>query len=84
MEKLTRVVEFAGIASGDGECFCFDRLTVEDRAEVYRKMRDMVGEWPEWFDPGAGLMYPSELLPDGSNGRRGIFRITIEFTPVPQ
>lgn len=74
----TKVSEFVGRASGDCECFCFDRRTREQseydgtlttRTQITRDRLNRI--------------YPHDLLPDWNEKRMGTWRITVEFTPVP-
>jgi len=66
---VKKVTQFNGQASGDCECFCFDRR---------RKGGPFEGSWRE---KDAARIYPGELLPAGADGVYGTWRITVEFTP---
>jgi hypothetical protein len=74
---IKRVTEFRGQASGDSECFCFDRRTPEEQEA------DLQKPLPEQVEAERNArIYPSALLPDGSDRRRmGKWRVTVEFTP---
>jgi hypothetical protein len=80
VSKLTKVTEFVGSASGNGERFYFDELTDVERDAMWEKARAF-DEWPEGFDPDIGRIYPSDLLPDNERGQRGRWRVTVEFEP---
>lgn len=77
---LVKVTEFVGEASGDCECFCFDRRTDEqqtaDRSADYAERAEREHE---------ARLYPNELLPEGCRvdhrGIRGRWRVTVEFWP---
>jgi hypothetical protein len=92
-----KVTEFIGRASGDTECFCFDRRTIaeqerdeslvrEDGTRDYEAIaeREVAEE-----RAGRGRVYPGALLPDGTSASAdnawtapfGRWRITIEFEP---
>lgn len=79
--KLTKVTEFVGRACGDGECFCFDKLTEAERDSLDETIAALE-EWPDGFDPNKERVYPSDFLPDVDRDRRGRWRITVEFEPV--
>lgn len=69
-----QVSEFTGHASGDMECFCFDRRTYDemlsDRDEEMRKQIDR---------DKANRIYPNALLPAGVDRKQGRWRVTVEF-----
>jgi hypothetical protein len=67
---MKKVTEFKGQASGDCECFCFDRRegNINPHEGSYQ-------------DRDAARIYPGELLPTGADGVFGTWRITVEFTP---
>lgn len=77
-----RVTELIGRASGDHECFRFDSRT-RSQELADRKLRDIHEKCRR---DGDAQTYPNELLPaeayeDSMLGRRGKFRITVEFLP---
>lgn len=88
------VTEFVGRASGDCECFCFDRRTVaeDERDSSLGKdgdfwSRENLEERMRRDDEAR--IYPDALLPEeakvgpcGVSARRGRYRITIEFEPA--
>lgn len=78
--KLVKVTEIVGETSGDGECFCFDELTEEQR-ERHTEKAFAMEEWPDGFDFDQGRTYPRALLPEQAIGQRGRWRITVEFEP---
>jgi hypothetical protein len=75
-------------ASGDCECFCFDRCSgPEEHDAPYRaywaRVRDgNVGEneEPPVVDESCRV-YPRVLLPEGSDDRKGRWTITVTFEP---
>lgn len=83
---IKKVTEFDAAASGDCECFCFDRRTNEQRQadeglwEVDGGRRALVQLQHE------ARIYPDHLLPeearDGHEGVYGHYRITVEFWPA--
>lgn len=71
-EPMVKVTELEGFyASGDFECFCFDR--------VESPWDDKRG----WEIQGEQRVYPDYLIPDGSRGKFGSWRITVEFAERP-
>ena len=71
--SLKKVTELDGYyATGDWEAFVFDRHPgpIEHRADPSTK-----DTWDEC------RVYPNELLPEGTEGRKGRWTITIEFEP---
>lgn len=78
---LKKVTEFVGAASGDCECFCFDKRTVEQKqADQSLNLRERCEKDDE------ARIYPNDLLPEEiaySNEEKtfGRWRITIEFWP---
>lgn len=76
-EPIRKVTEFIGQASGDCECFCFDRRTPQ-QLEEDTKVDD-------WQRDDENRIYPGALLPGESHneyrGVHGAYRITIEFWP---
>ena len=67
---MKKVTQFNGQASGDCECFCFDRRS--------GTINPHKGSWEE---KEAARIYPHDLLPAGVYGVYGTWRITVEFTP---
>jgi hypothetical protein len=83
---MVKVTEFHGIPSGDGECFCFCRCGSDaEHAEHDAKAREMcvLDEMSEDYDPYPCRLYPNDLLPVGADGKRGRWRITVEFDEAP-
>lgn len=77
-----KITEFVGEASGDCECFCFDKRTREEIERVNRRCPDGFENMDELIrSQSDGRIYPDALLPDGTRGVRGVWRITVEFTP---
>jgi hypothetical protein len=81
----TRVVEFEGINSGDGEAFCWD---VD--AETYKSIRgiesynieiedrESMEPWESSPEPAPWRIYPSDLLPSNVKFQKKKLRIKIE------
>lgn len=72
---VRKVTEFVGQASGDCECFCFDRRTSE---EIAQHRFSHTEEGRESND--ANRIYPHDLLPEVGPAR-GRWKIIVEFTP---
>jgi hypothetical protein len=73
-------------ATGDNECFCFDKCNGpyahwQNLKENPRHERWVNGDEPE-FDPDHCRVYPNDLLPEGVKGRHGTWSITVTFTPT--
>ena len=90
MKTFTRMTEFYGQASGDCECFCFDRRTDSQAAADREAMHQAGYEGAEYEAASqreeAGRIYPDELLPEVEAGEYkpkgfGTWKITVEFTP---
>lgn len=79
MEPLIKTTTFTGHASGDGECFCFDKRTPEQRA----KDRQLPGHELAAIEiEQAPQIYPDDLLPEGVGERMGRWTITITFEAI--
>lgn len=65
-----RVTVLEGVyATGDFECFCFD------------KVDDPSGDERHHHEQNAQRVYPNSLLPAGTYSVLGDWRITVEFVP---
>ena len=81
----------AHYASGDYECFCFDRhYGPEEHEDAILPQRVAFAKWcdenPDSEEVGPDIdescrVYPNELIPDNSRGKRGRWTITITFEP---
>ena len=69
MGELLKRVEFVGVPSGDGECFCWDVTP-----DVFRAV---TGREPDRYDTG---IYPNQIIHAG--GRGEAFRFVVETHPV--
>lgn len=66
-------------ASGDYECFCFDRLDGPD--EYHERWPDFEQVAERCAAHDANRVYPNGLLPKGA--RYGRWTITVEYEPLP-
>lgn len=72
-------------ASGDCECFCFDKRTFEQAMQETSEACDRLATCGDrecaWADPDEGnRVYPDALLPDHGR-RRGRWTIVVTFEP---
>lgn len=75
MSKIVKSTTLEGFyATGDHECFCFDR---HNGPFECRNVRLASGQ----EDPDACRVYPNDLLPEDIRGKRGRWTITVEFEP---
>jgi len=74
--KKTTVLE-GYYATGDNECFCFDK---HKNPEVHREA-EKNAEDPKTWD--ACRVYPDNLIPEGADEKKGKWTITIEFEAEP-
>lgn len=72
-------------ASGDYECFCFDKWDGPEaysQAFPYSPDRDLEQTDKEIAAQDANRVYPDDLVPDGAH--YGRWTITVEFEPLPE
>jgi hypothetical protein len=75
--KITKSTTLEGYyASGDYECFCFDR---HDGPEEHRKAYG--AKWNRGVADDECRVYPGDFLPENTDGKRGRWTITVEFEP---
>ena len=84
MTAVTKTTTLEGyFATGDNECFCFDKccspLEHYDSIKADPRYAKWLANEAE-FDPDHCRVYPSELLPEGTGWRRGTWTITVTFT----
>ena len=86
--KLKKTTVLDGhYASGDHECFVFDRHRgPEEHNALYREwlrtMRDPTDDPPDHVLDESCRVYPGALIPEGADGQLGRWKITVEFEPI--
>lgn len=85
--KTTTLEDF--YATGDNECFCFDKCDGPFAHYENLRSRPDYEEWIECssdrdpeFDPDECRVYPNDLIPEETSGKRGTWTITVTFTPT--
>lgn len=77
MSKVTKSTTLEGyFATGDYECFCFD---VHNGPEEHRKAH--AGKYEQGEPCDDCRTYPGDLIPEGTQGKKGRWTITVEFEP---
>lgn len=79
MSKVTKSTTLEGYyATGDCECFCFD---THEGPEAHRAAQEKMDPAVRYDPDRSCRTYPSDLLPEGTDGKVGRWTITVEFEP---
>ena len=87
MKKLTKTTEFEGYISGDGECFCLDKRSQEEKGVQEQRILASGNFDGQFKEDEKNRLYPNDFFPKECaplmSDKRGKFKFKITVKAIP-